>query len=59
MTCMKYFNLHTDNSTALKRPCFKCINDILQAVDSEGGAILALLDLSAAFDTIGHQKRLD
>ena len=33
-------------------------NDILQAVDSEG-AILVLLDLSAAFDTIGHQKLLD
>ena len=30
-------------------------NDILQAVDSEGGAILVLL----AFDTIGHQKLLD
>ena len=34
-------------------------NDILQAVDSEGGAILILLDLSAAFDTIDHQKLLD
>ena len=31
-------------------------NDILQAVDSRGGAILVLLDLSAAFDTIGHEK---
>ncbi len=29
-------------------------NDILQAVDREGGAILVLLDLSAAFDTIDH-----
>ena len=36
-----------------------CINDILQAVDSEGGAILVLLDLSAAFDTIDHQKLLN
>ena len=27
-------------------------NDLLQAVDNEGGAILVLLDLSAAFDTI-------
>ena len=34
-------------------------NDTLQAVDSEGGAILVLLDLSAAFDTIDHQKLLD
>ena len=29
-------------------------NDLLQAVDNEGGAILVLLDLSAAFDTIDH-----
>ena len=33
-------------------------NDKLQAVDSEGGAILVLLDLNAAFDTIDHQKLL-
>ena len=31
-------------------------NDILQAVDSRGGAILVLLDLGAAFDTIDHEK---
>ena len=31
-------------------------NDILQAVDSRGGVILVLLDLSAAFDTIDHEK---
>ena len=31
-------------------------NDILQAVDSRGGAILVLLDLSAAFDIIDHEK---
>lgn len=29
-------------------------NDIMQAVDREGGAILVLLDLSAAFDTLDH-----
>ena len=36
-------------------------NDILQAVDNEdeGGAILVLLSLSAAFDTIDHQKLLN
>ena len=31
----------------------------LQAVDSEGGAILVILYLSAAFDTIDLQKHLD
>ena len=31
-------------------------DDILQAVDSRGGATLVLLDLSAAFDTIDHEK---
>ena len=31
-------------------------HDIFQAVDSRGGAILVLLDLSAAFDTIDHKK---
>ena len=33
-------------------------NDILEAVDKEGGAILVLLDLSAAFDTIDHNLLL-
>ena len=32
-------------------------NDILQAVDSRDGAILVLLDLSAAFVTIDHEKK--
>jgi len=32
----------------------KVQNDLLKAVDSQGGAVLVLLDLSAAFDTIDH-----
>ena len=37
----------------------KVQDDLLRAVDSEGGAILILLDLSAAFDTIDHDLLLD
>ena len=38
---------------------FRVQNDLLQAVDNEGGAILVLLDLIAVFDTIDHQKLLN
>ena len=34
------------------------MNDVLRAVDEDGGCILVLLDLSAAFDTIDHDKLL-
>ena len=33
-------------------------NDLLRAVDTHGGAILVLLELSAAFDTIDHHRLL-
>ena len=45
-----YRQLHNPTETALL-----CVqNDLLQAVDTHGGAILVLVDLSAAFDTIDH-----
>ena len=44
-----YRSLHS-TETALLR----VHNDILQAVDESGAAILVMLDLSAAFDTIDH-----
>ena len=34
-------------------------NDLLLSVDDSGGVILVLLDLSAAFDTIDHDKLLN
>ena len=46
-----YRQLHSTETALLRVQ-----NDILQAVDSRGGAILVLLDLSTAFDTIGHEK---
>ena len=49
-----YIQLHSTKTALLRVQ-----NDILQAVDSEGGAILVLLDLSAAFDTIDRQFFLD
>ena len=48
-----YRQLHSTETALLRVQ-----NDILEAVDSHGGAILVLLDLSAAFDTIDHEKLL-
>lgn len=33
----------------------KVLNDVLEAVDSGEATFLALLDLSAAFDTVDHE----
>ena len=49
-----YRQLHSTETALLRVQ-----NDLLQAVDYEGGANLVLLDLSAAFDTIDHQKLLN
>ena len=48
-----YRQLHSTETTLLRVQ-----NDLLRAVDTHGGAILVLLDLSAAFDTIDHQRIL-
>ena len=54
-------NLHSSTQSAY-RPGYstetallKVLNDVLRAVDDHRQAVLVLLDLSAAFDTIDHQ----
>jgi hypothetical protein len=49
------YKKHHSTETALLR----VQNDLLMAVDGSGGAILVLLDLSAAFDTIDHEVMLN
>ena len=48
-----YRQLHSTETALLRIQ-----NDLLRAVDTHGGAILVLLDLSAAFDTIDHHRLL-
>ena len=48
-----YWEFHSTETALLRVQ-----NDLLKAVDTHGGAILVLLDLSAAFDTIDHAKLL-
>ncbi len=43
-----------DHYTALKTALLKVSNDLLQILDTGSDAVLVLLDLSAAFDTIDH-----
>ena len=49
-----YRQLHSTETALLRVQ-----NDLLQAVDNEGRAILVLLDISAAFDTIDHKELLN
>ena len=44
------YKQNNNTETAL----LKVQNDLLMAIDTHGGAVLILLDLSAAFDTIDH-----
>src|SRR6056300_1410090 len=46
-----YKELHSTETALLKVQ-----NDLLLSIDTMGGAVLVLLDLSAAFDTIDHSK---
>ena len=55
-TSQSAYRQHHSTETALLRVC----NDILRSLDSPGGeAILVLLDLTAAFDTIDHSLLLE
>ena len=48
------YRSHHSTETALLR----VQNDILRSIDRDGGALLVMLDLSAAFDTIDHATLL-
>ena len=62
---MDYNDLHDPLQSAYKTAhstetaLLKVQNDILRTVDHGGVAVLVLLDLSAAFDTIDHSILLD
>ncbi|XP_072048603.1 uncharacterized protein [Amphiura filiformis] len=53
-------NLYTKNQSAYRKyhsvetALVRVNNDLLQAVDTHGEAVLVLLDMSAAFDTVDH-----
>ena len=61
---MDYHGLHDPMQSAYKAghstesALTKVQNDLLRAMDQQGVAILVLLDLSAAFDTIDHEVLL-
>jgi hypothetical protein len=60
---MKSSSLRIKNATApVETALVRVQNDIIHAIDNNRSAILVLLDLSAAFDTVHHAillKRLE
>ena len=36
----------------------KLLNDVLVGIDNKSGVVVVLIDLSAAFDTVDHNKLL-
>ena len=61
---MRENDLYTKNQSAYRRfhsvetALVKVNNDLLKAVDEHGEAVLVLLDMSAAFDTVDHNVML-
>ena len=62
---MNVHNLHMNNQSGYKKShstetlLLKLTNDLLILADKESATILFMLDLSAAFDTVDHNKLLD
>jgi len=60
--CDNYAKDYSISFNASKSKCLKVLSDILLATDDGNLSALALLDLSAAFDTVDHDtllRRLD
>ena len=62
---MMQHDLHEVHQSAYKAghstesALLKVTDDILQALDKKKGVLMVLLDLSAAFDTVAHEKLLE
>ena len=58
MYCRR-INQHTVSSTQLRQLLCSIVSDLLEYMDNGKCAILILLDLSAAFDTVDHKLLID
>ena len=61
MSSNQFFEPHRSayiSSHSTETALLKVQDDILQAMDQKQGVLMVLLDLTAAFDTVSHEKLL-